>query len=206
MPRGKAVPVEIRQEIHRLVRLEGITNARAICRYLAQKFTDVPHERTVRNIVRELEPPDPSGPWAPGPDNDPQEDALILATLAERPRRWPNRWAGKDWFTITNEHARWLVWLRTGWPDMDPIVALSLAAEYRTRREAGRETADLNAYLAFTPWRSLDAYQQWVAAIKEGTVQEPPAYYGGWAAFTVMATEVRREGKGDVKQAPKGQS
>lgn len=208
MPRGRQTPVEIRREVHRLVREEGVTNAAEIYRYLERKFTGtgvpVPSERSIRNLVRELVPPDPSGPWAPGPDNDPREDALILTTLAERPRRWPDRWAGKDWLAITNEHARWLVWLRTGWPDIDPLVALALAAEYRARREAGRETADLDAYLAFAPWRSRDAYQQWDAAIKAGLVQEPPNFYGSWAAFTVMAKEVREEGKGDVKQAPEG--
>lgn len=206
MARGRQTPVEVQREVHRLVREEGITNAAEIFRYLERKFmgtgVPVPSERSIRNLVRELAPPDPSGRWVPGPDNDPQEDALILATLAERPRRAPDRWAGKDWLAITNERARWLVWLRVGWPDIDPIVALSLAADYRARREAGSHTADLDAYLAFAPWRSLDAYRRWDAAIKTGAIKEPPAYYGSWAAFTVMAAEVEQEGHDDGDQTP----
>lgn len=176
MPRGKAIPVEIRQEIHRLVRLEGITNARAICRYLAQKFTDVPHERTVRNIVRELAPPDPSEPWQPSPDDDPEGAALVLETLsavALSRGKWPQ---------VTKEHALWIAWLRKGWPDMEPMLAFSLAEDYRARHANQRTTEDLDALLAYTPWRSEEHFYRWLALCE---LEKIPAAHIGYTFMVV---------------------
>lgn len=110
----------------------GITNASEVSRAVTQRFPDkAPSERTVRSIVKELLPPDPSGPWEPGPDSDPEDDARVLETIAAVVSR---RHCASWW--PTQELARWIAWIRAGWPDLDPLIAFILASDYRVSTPA----------------------------------------------------------------------
>lgn len=207
MPRGRQTPVEIRREVHRLVREEGITNAAEICRYLERKFegtnVPVPSERSIRNLVRELVPPDPSGPWVPG-EGDPEEDALVLETAAE----WVRRTRKRRWPKLTQERARWIAWVRRGWPDLDPVIAFVVAEDYRARRANEMDTTDLDAFLAFTPWRGEQFYRQWAEAIEQERIPQPPVWYLFASALPVGEPGAPKPPAGGIKhgQAPQGQS
>lgn len=179
----RRIDSEIYKEIHREVRQGTYINATELHKKLMERFPDkVPSERTVRNIVRDLLPPDSSGPWLPGPDNNPEEDACVLTTLAEFI-------AGGNKFSqwgITREHARWLAWVRTGWPDIPAQMAVVLAMDYRARREAGEDTTDLDTILAFAPWRSNDHYMAWQTASNKGQIPEVQLFYVTVAAVHRM--------------------
>ncbi|MDI6871235.1 MAG: hypothetical protein QME79_07740 [Bacillota bacterium] len=185
--RQRRIDPEVYREIHRMVREGGYTNAAEIWREVDHRFPDkAPSERTIRSVVRELLPPDASGPWRPGPENDPEDDARILATMAECAARSK----GRSWqWELTQEHARWIAWLRAGWPDLDPVAAVVLAADYRARRETGRDCRDLDGYLAFAPWRSPEAYGRYQDAVKQGWLPESPDWY--WTA--AMAQNVQKQ-------------
>ena len=201
MPRGRQVPVEIQREVHRLVREEGIRNAVEIHAYLQRKFPNlaVPTDRTIRNLVKEIAPPDPSAPWVPG--DDPEEDALILETVAE----WVRRSRKAEWPQISQDRARWIAWVRRGWPDLDPVIAFVVAEDYRARRANEGDTADLDAFLAFTPWRGQDFYAQWAQAVDQGRVPRPPVWYAFAPVLPVGEAGAPKPATGGVQDGTKAQ-
>lgn len=195
--RRRRFPDEVYQEIYRMVREEGITNAAQIHERLVKAFPDTaPTDRTVRTIVRELLPPDPSGPWQPGPDDDPEEAARVLEAVAEVVARAKGRPA---WQLPSRELARWIAWIRAGWPDLDPVVAVVLATDYWARRANKQGTADLDAFLAFAPWRSAEAYRRLQDATAQGRVPSLPLWY--WTAVMLILT---KRAVGDFQKEWKG--
>ncbi|MBE3590444.1 MAG: hypothetical protein IMW98_06435 [Firmicutes bacterium] len=198
-------PEEVYQAIYRMVREEGLTNAAQIHERLVQAFPDTaPTDRTVRAIVRELLPPDPSGPWQPGPDDDPEEAALVLEAWAETMARAKGR---ASWKLPSRERARWIAWIRSGWPDLDPVVAVVLATDYWARRASKQSTADLDAFLAFAPWRSEEAYSRLQEAIQQGRVPEPPQWYLVSSSVLLMQRAIdasRQSTEGGEQHGPAG--
>lgn len=183
--RRRRFPDAVYQAIHRMVREEGITNAAQVHQRLVAAFPDTaPTERTVRTVVRELLPPDPSGAWQPGPDDEPEEAARVLAAMAAVAARGKGE---PRWQPLSRERARWVAWVLTGWPDLDPLVGVVLATDYWARRSAGRSTADLDAFLAFAPWRSDRAYQLFQELAERGRVPSPPLWY--WTAAMAQAAQ-----------------
>lgn len=178
----RRIDAELHQAIQGGVLNGTVTNAAQMYRELAEQFPDKEiSERTVRDIVNELMPPDPSGPWQSGPDNNPQDDALILESMAA----WLTRGSGRPW-NITRHHARWIAWVRSGWPDLDPLVAIVLAEDYRARCETGRDCGGLDAFLAFAPWRSQQDFTAFYEANKAGRVVHLAAWY--WTTAVMKAT------------------
>lgn len=181
-------PDEVYQAIYRMVREEGITNAAQIHERLVKAFPDTaPTDRTVRTIVRELLPPDPSGPWQPGPDDDPEEAARVLEAMAEAVARAKDKPA---WKLPSRERARWIAWIRAGWPDLDPVAALVLATDYWARRANNKPTEDLDAFLAFAPWRSPEAYRRFQKLADQGLVPSPPLWYWTFAATQHLSRQL----------------
>ncbi len=184
--RPRRIPPEVYQEIHRMVLEGGITNATEVFRILEQKFPDkCPSERTVRNVVRELMPMDPSGPWRPGPDEDPEEAARVLSAWADTLVRTKGE---PHWRPLSRDRARWIAWILTGWPDLDPVVAVVLGTDYWGRQRSGRDTQDLDAFLAFAPWRSPEAWQRFQQVTQAGRVPNPPRWY--WTAAMAQAMKM----------------
>lgn len=170
--KARRVDSEVFNEIHRRVREGMVTNAAALWRELCDEFPDTaPSERTVRDIVKELSPPDASDPWSPSPDADPEEASLVLEAKVAYLEHGAGEWS------ITIHHAKWLIWLRKGWPDLNPYTAFLLAEEYRTRFENGAGTLDLDALLAFRPWQSKENYRRLMGAVNAGKVPPPPLLY-----------------------------
>ena len=184
----KRINRQVYDEIQRRVLEGSVINAAQLHGELCDQFPDsAPSERTVRNIVAELMPPDPSGPWQPGPGNNPQEDARVLDVWAEYTSRTATSVRGFAW--ITRGQAHWIAWLRAGWPDLDVITLFVLSLDYRSRRDGGRDTHDLDSFLAFAPWRSLQAHRRWERAVKQGWVVEPFGFYGMTALVQAKAQD-----------------
>ncbi|GEM_PF-1848528 len=189
----RRINLDVYNEIHRRVREGSFTNAAELYRQLLEQFpATCPSERTIRSIVKELEPPTTSGVWQPGPDADPEDAALILETVAEHmsrgKRRWPN---------IVNDHAQWIAWLRKGWSDIDPVAALALSADYLSRREAGDSTRDLDGLLAFAPWRSPENAIRWQEAQDRG-LPSPPLWYQTVVMAQLVQWSIKHEGQGPI--------
>ncbi|MBT9260226.1 MAG: hypothetical protein KM310_10845 [Clostridiales bacterium] len=69
---------------------------------------------------------------------------------------------------------QWIAWIRKGWPDISPLLAYGLAEEYRSHRARESPTDDLDAYLAHTPWRSVNHVKAWREAIHADKIPRPP--------------------------------
>lgn len=180
--RRRRIAKEAYDAIYRYVRERGITNAAAIHEALKRELPadKVPAERTVRNVVRELLPPAPSGPWEPGLDNDPEDVALVLEAWSKAiSMGWQDEPVQEKplWVIPNYDMAEWIAWVRRGWPDLDPALSVFMAVDYWSRRESGRSTADLDAYLAFAPWRSPEAYARFNWYVNQGFVPAPPSMY-----------------------------
>ena len=163
-----------------LVREKGYTNAAAIYRLAEQKFPDLcPSERTIRNLVAELLPPDPSGPWVPDPTGwDGESARRVLQAWADRfPDDGPSAWQPPS-----AEQARWLRWVLEGWPDLPGAVAARLADELRARHANRQDMSGLLAWLAFTPWRGWKEWSRYHRLRRAGKVP-----FSGWISWEVWA-------------------
>lgn len=188
--RRRRIDSDVYDEIGRIVRTDDWTNATEVWRKVCDRFPDrAPSDRTVRDVVNELRPPDPSGPWQPGPDGDPTEDALILDALAAA---WEHGFRRKR--PLSREEARWIGWVRSGWPDLDLLTALVVASEYRARRQKEAATGDLDGFLAYAPWRSHEAGKRMQTAIAEGRALHPPVWIWNAAAIQNLRTEMDKAG------------
>lgn len=181
--RRRRFPDEVYQAIYRMVREEGITNAAQIHERLVKAFPDTaPTDRTVRTIVRELLPPDPSGEWRPGLDEDPEETARVLEVLARIAPAGPKGEA--QWERPTRNLARWIAWVKAGWPDMPPMLAYAVATEFWALAGAAQtlklahppDTSHLEALLAFAPWRSKEAYLWYLFLVNKKRIPPPSDY------------------------------
>lgn len=215
--RRRRIDPEVYQEIHRMVREGVYTSAAQVHRALEKRFgTETPSVRTVQDIVRELDPPDPSGPWTPGPENDPEDDARVLGVMGElfphpgevaiEPAEFLVRHDFKEearvkealqraeqarheirWNPPSRDHAKWIAWLRGGWPDLPGTATWILAAEYRARRAREKDTSDCDAFLAFAPWRSGRAYLRYIDMVRDGRIPGAP-YLRAMADLMLLRT------------------
>jgi len=79
---------------------------------------------------------------------------------------------------ITRAQAQWLLWVRQAAPDLTPVDAWLLALLYLAReRSSAPEYADLDAVLAFAPWRSEQARSAYFLAVREKRIPGGPAYF-----------------------------
>ena len=110
----------------------------------------IPHIRTIQRIVRENTPQDPSAPWqlaeASGGDA-----ALVLPVLAAMIEVSEGRLKA-----LSTAKAEWIVKLRRVADDLPLWAIYELTIKYMLRRERHNPTDDLDAFLAFAPWRSKE--------------------------------------------------
>jgi hypothetical protein len=122
----------------------------------------LPVLRTIQRIFREVSPPDRSGDWSLM-DAAPDEVEIMLPVLAAILERSEG---AKD--TMSRAEAEALLRVRTAGPDLPPWESYMLACEYLVRADAGDPTVDLDAFLAFAPWRSgenLARFRRWADRI-----------------------------------------
>jgi len=135
-----------------------------------QKVTEEGWEvsnRTVERIAKEYRATDESPPWTVE-DSDPEDAKLILAWLANMIEvslvvyRQDRR--------LTKAEAFWHLHIHRIAPDLGRLQAGVLAALYRIRSAKRGDTTELDTYLAFAPWRSLEARERYTKIVEAGRV------------------------------------
>ena len=121
--------------------------------------------KTVQNIIRQL--PDLGEPWRFA-QFDADDAALLLPVVAAVD--YKSRGARQ----VSFGEAEWVCRVLKAVPDMPPYAAFQVAGFYFRRAEIGRyENPDLDALLAYAPWRNEAAWAQynegletlWLAAV-----------------------------------------
>lgn len=135
-------------------------SAKAIARAVEEKFDepDCPSARTIQDMVREVRSRPQSGAWQIW-DAEPEDAAVVLGVLADLMRTSVGRTT-----EISQEDAKWIIRLsRAGVGDLPPSFLHGIAIQYQLR---GADTRDLDALIAFTPWRSERAFKRYGMAIE----------------------------------------
>lgn len=140
-------------------------SAKAIARAVEKKYGPEgrPSARTVQDMVREVRsrpgggPIPKSGAWQIW-DAEPEDAPVVLGVLADLMRS-----SGGKATEISQEDAKWIIRLsRAGVGDLPPSVLHGLAIQYQLRED----TRALDALIAFTPWRSEDAFERYRRAVE----------------------------------------
>jgi hypothetical protein len=162
------LPLDIEQQIT-TYGLRGV-GAVAIEEYLnndARYAGRVPTLRTIQRRVKEIRPPDPSGPWSFS-DADVDEARLVLPILAAAILDGEGQ-------GITRGEAALIAQIAEACPDLAEQSALNvlyLARLYQARSANKERTNDLDAYLAFAAWRGDEEYATWRYAIDQGWIDD----------------------------------
>ncbi len=130
---------------------------------------DVPSVRTVQSIVSEYRLPGPSDPWSLA-DAQGDEAELVMPILQEVIEHTEGRVC-----QLTSAEAEWVAAIRRlerePYPKgLSPWDIYLLAREYVLLKERGEPTTGVDAYLAFTPWRSLEATFRYREALAKRTI------------------------------------
>ena len=166
------------------------SSAAAIRRELVEKakseeagFTenDIPSLRTVQSIVSEYTARHPSDPWSLA-DAQGDEAELVMPILQEVIEHTEGRVC-----QLTSAEAEWIAAIRRlerePYPKgLSPWDIYLLAREYVLLKERGEPTTGVDAYLAFTPWRSIEATFRYREALAKGRI--PPRLIPGVEQFT----------------------
>lgn len=133
--------------------------APAVRAFLRKQFgkTRTPDLRTIQRWVKKFTPQDPSGPWQLAEATG-EDAALVLPVLAELIEA-----SGGRLNIISNAKAEWIVRLRHVADDLPPWTIYELAHVYMLRRERQDSTDDLDAFLAFAPWRTPEGAERYFA-------------------------------------------
>lgn len=166
-------------EIHR--RLPGLLGT-----------NDVPTLRTVQNIARQVTPRDTSEDW--GVATDASEDAAVLlpflASITERTDGRIRR--------LTRNEAAMVARLLRAVPDLPAETAFRLARDYLGRMEHGQDAADLDAFLAFAPWRDEASAVRYYRAFQHGWIDHLHLEDAVVTAAVAADQQARREQHDDA--------
>jgi len=143
-----------------------------IYRQLQQEFGGslIPHERTIRRRIGATSPSSgPSDLYRPMKDED---AALVLPVLAaviiETEGRRTN---------LTVDEAERIAGIRRAANDLALFEVFRLARLYLLHERLEKGTQDIDAYLAFAPWRDDEHQKTYLKAIAKGWVSEPPQWF-----------------------------
>jgi hypothetical protein len=142
--------------------------------------TDIPSLRTVQYYVQENRPVSAPSPWVPA--HWPGPDAAQIITVLKFLRQanllhWP-----------TEQEARKLHWLLTGWPDLPLEIAWRLAGLYTRYEIRSLSTERFDIYLSFAPWRSAEDEQLYLELVPEAQRTIYPRETGG--TFKIEVTDI----------------
>lgn len=173
MPRGPSIDVDIRDKIQELA-IRGHGPA-AILRALEEddrvNKARLPSVRQVQRIVRQTLPPPTSGSWGIR-DGAPEDARLILEAIPDIVQQT------KGLVRLPRAaEAAWLARIRSVAPDLAPWAAYVLALVYAQREAAHEPTEDLDVFLGYAPWRSVEAAKRYQADRKQGWVPNPPPFF-----------------------------
>ena len=179
--RRRNFPLEVLEEIAHLA--EKGVNAAQITRRLEldARFADgrLPAERTVQDIVRGLAAPrDESGRWTFN-EADPDDAALILPVLAAVIQETEGR---RTYFT--RAQAEFIGRIRRLAPELDGFRVYRLARLYLFFEARGEPARDVEAFLAFAPWRSEEQREAYQRALENEWIPEITSMAPGlWRAY-----------------------
>lgn len=148
--------------------------------------TRLPSLRTIQTIVKEVRQLDLSGRWEL-PDADADGGAAlvldVLAAVIEETK-------GRRQY-LTKMEAAWVIRIRRAAPDLPPSFdTYRLARLYMTREHWQMPSPDLDALLAFAPWRSEERRQAYVRALQEEWIPEIPTTAPGlWRDYDGIPVE-----------------
>ncbi len=136
-----------------------------------------PDIRTIQRIVKEVAIPDTSGTWSIT-DNEGEDARLVLDILAANI-------VSKQGFMypdmkrkFTKAEAQWIIRLRKAAPDAPAKIIILLFQLYMRREAKGiTDTADLDGYLAFTPWRDKDCLRLYKRVVVNGWIPKVPLWF-----------------------------
>jgi hypothetical protein len=149
-------PAQISKELHRQEQFMG----------------RVPEDRTIQRRVAALQARDASGAWSVA-DATTRDARLILDTLAAVIEHTAGRV-----LSLTRSEAAWVARIYHAAPELHPLWRWRLARLYRLREAHHESVADLDAMLAFAPWRE-GAKQRYDKAVRAGWVAFPPRVASG---------------------------
>jgi hypothetical protein len=134
----------------------------------------VPSLRTVQRILSEGRPRDTSGRWTIQ-SNDGDRVRVVLDALAAVIEQTRGRVNG-----FTKEEADWIARLDRAAPGLPPFELWRIARLYIGRLSRNEPTDDLDALLAFAPWRGeLGTWTSWPRydnAVEAGWINAAPRY------------------------------
>jgi hypothetical protein len=124
----------------------------------------LPDIRTIERWLKRFRPVDASGAWRLRDGLDP-DAAFLLATRALIISSSEGQVS-----ELSVATAAWLRAVHAVAADLDPIEAYRLARYYALAQEQGDDTGELDAYLAYAPWRGPGGYEE---AVVEGWIRPP---------------------------------
>lgn len=130
------------------------------------KGDDVPSVRTVQSIVSEYRQRGPSDPWSLAMAQG-DEAKLVMPVLEELIEQTE----GRAW-QLTTDEARWIAAIRRVAHDLDLWQVYLLAREYAILNGRGESTGGADAYLAFAPWRSVEAARRYFGAMANDRIPD----------------------------------
>ena len=174
--RGRTWPPKVMARVKNLALEHPALSAKGVSDQLKEegfKGKDVPSERTLRDMLKEFRPPEPTDTWSLAKASD-EEAALVLPVLREVIER-----SGGEVASFSTPMAEQIARIRRLIPDKPwPAILLTfwdvyvLAVEYLRAKERKQLPDGADAYLAFAPWRGLEEVMRYEQALKEGRI--PP--------------------------------
>ena len=135
-----------------------------------ERFSErVPSLRQIQRLKAKLSASAPSSPWSLMDGNGEADSVLVLPVLAAVIEETKGRKTG-----LTKAEAESITRIRRVAPDCDHWYAYVLARLYLLREQAKMPSADIEAYLAFAPWRGTQEAQAYQQALEEGWVSNVP--------------------------------
>lgn len=200
--RARRIHPDVQAEIENLA-LKGFgasqINVKLHEHFGAKEPSKLPHLKTIQRVISDTVPRDSTAPWRLA-DAVAEDAALVLPVLAAVIEESEGRVAN-----LTIGQARWIAKLRHVAPDLALWTVYVLANTYMRCEEWNMPTADLDAYLALTPWRD-DACRQRYAAVlpKIPADQRGRLAIAGELGIEVKITKVAKKEDAPKRTARKG--
>ena len=138
----------------------------------------IPSPRTVQRIAQAVRPDDLTDMWTLADTTielDPGDARKVLDVLAAALHRGRGGVAGLSVALVA-----WIARIHRVAPELDAARTLALARAYRLCEARGYSVSDLDALLAFAPWRTdaSDETRRWAysQAVASGWIEPPPEY------------------------------
>lgn len=163
--RGKASYPEVRARIEQLADGSQMP-AGEIHRIIEEEFGEVhaPHVRTVQDMVEEARTLGPSELWEFA---DAKPEHIVLVTPV-----WVT--ALEQGVRLTKKQVRWIIPVRSLAPDLPSEDVWRIVGFYAMEERIATQSRDeLDALLAFAPWRGVANAERYFAAVNSARIPSP---------------------------------